>query len=323
MRPPVAQETSASSVLLTGGTGFVGRAVLAELLAQEHRVTALVRSPEKLEAVVADLDGDRVQAVEGTLFDAPRLGDAFQGCQAVIHLVGIIMETPSSGQTFDRIHRQGTQAVVDAAVAAGVRRFVHMSALGSRPEAKSRYHGSKWAGEEIVRSSGLDWTLFRPSIIHGPQGEFMELLKTFACGLIPPVMPYFGSGRARLQPVSVRDVAHCFVSALNRPETVGQTYDLGGPRTYSWRELYAVAKRLIPGARRWKPRVGQPVFMARLLAATLMKTPLVPAKLKFNADQVIMSQEDSVCDHTAVESAFGIKLRDFEAELSEYGGRIR
>ncbi|MCP4251677.1 MAG: NAD(P)H-binding protein [bacterium] len=318
----MAQESSSSTVFLTGGTGFVGRAVLAELLAQGYRVKALVRSRQKLESIVADSDGDRVQAVEGTLFDTLRLGDVLQNCQAVIHLVGIIMET-RGGQTFERIHRDGTQAVVDAAVAAGVRRCVHMSALGSRPEARSRYHATKWAAEEIVRNSGLDATIFRPSIIHGPDGEIMELLKTFACGLNPPVMPYFGSGRARLQPVSVRDVAHCFVDALNRRETVGRAYDLGGPKTYSWREIYAVAKRLIPGARRWKPRIGQPVFMARMLAATLMKTPLVPARLKFNADQVIMSQEDSICDHTAVESAFGIQLRDFEAELAEYGGRIR
>ena len=127
----------------------------------------------------------------------------------------------------------------------------------------------------------------------------------------------------RPQPVSVGDVAVCFVEALHRPATVGQVYELGGPKAYSWKQLYAVCKRLIPGARRWKPRLSQPVFIARLLAATVMRTPLVPAKLRFNADQVRMSQEDSVCDHTVVEKAFGIKLRDFEVELAEYADRIR
>jgi len=318
----MAERNATSRVFVTGATGFVGRYVVRELLARSHTVSALIRSPEKLQAVFPDLDPARVQPVRGTLFDPAALRDGLSGCQAILHLVGIILEQ-GRGQTFDRIHRQGTEAVVAAAQAAGVRRYVHMSALGSRADAVALYHKTKWAAEECVRRSGLDWTIFRPSIIHGPDGEFMELLKTFACGLIPPVMPYFGSGRARLQPVAVQDVARCFVEALHRPETVGQIYELGGPRTYNWRELYAVAQRLIPGARRWKPRVGQPVFIARLLAATVMKTALVPAKLKFNADQVRMSQEDSTCDPTAVERAFGFKLRDFETELAAYAGAIR
>jgi NADH dehydrogenase len=309
-------------VFLTGGTGFVGRYVLGELVERGHDVVALVRSKETFNAVFPDVDRERVRCLRASVFDRAALGDGMAGCDTVIHLVGIIMESCRS-QSFDLIHRQSTQAVVDAATDAGVRRYVHMSALGTRANAVAQYHRSKWAAEQYVRGSDLEWTIFRPSVIHGPDGEFMELMKAFACGLIPPVMPYFGSGRARLQPVSVRDVAFCFVEALARAVTVGKIYELGGPKSYSWKQLYAACKRLIPGARRWKPRVGQPVLIARLLAATVMKTPLVPRKLKFNADQVTMSQEESVCDHAIVESAFGIELRDFEAELAEYADRIR
>jgi NADH dehydrogenase len=197
-----------------------------------------------------------------------------------------------------------------------------MSALGTRPSAVSRYHQTKWAAEEYVRSSGLEWTIFRPSVIHGPDGEFMELMQTFACGWLPPVWPYFGAGENKLQPVSVRDVAYCFVDALHRPETIGKTFELGGPKAYTWKQLYQSCKRIIPCAKRWKPLVGQPVPIAKLLAMTVMKTPLVPAKLKFNVAQVQMSQEDSVCESTPIERTFGIKLRHFEEELATYADLI-
>lgn len=226
------------------------------------------------------------------------------------------------GQTFDRVHRRGTIAVVDALREAGISRYVHMSALGARADAVSKYHLTKYEAEEYVRNSGLDWTVFQPSIIHGYDGEFMRLMKTFACSLIPPVMPYFGSGRARLQPVSVKDVAYCFVDAIKRAETIGKTYPLGGPVDYNWKELYETCRRIIPGSRKWKPLVSQPVAVAKLLARTVMKTPLVPAHLKFNVGQVQMSQEDSVCPIEPVESTFGIKLRDFERELTRYAALI-
>ena len=309
-------------VLLTGGTGFVGRYVLGELVRRGHHAVCLVRSEDKLRAVMPDVDRRRVTSVPGTIFDRSPLRDAVSGADAVIHLVGIISEG-RGGQTFDCIHRRGTAAVVEAAVNAGVRRFVHMSALGTRPDAVSKYHRSKWAAEQCVRVASLDWTIFRPSVIHGPDGEFMQLMKMMTCSLFPPVMPYFGSGRCRLQPISVGDVARCFVEALHRPETVGQVFEMGGAKTYNWKELYAACRRLIPGARRWKPAVGQPVLVAKLLAATVMKTPLVPARFRFNKAQIQMSQEDSVCDHTALESAFGITLGDFETELAAYAANIR
>ena len=125
-----------------------------------------------------------------------------------------------------------------------------------------------------------------------------------------------------MQPVAVQDVAHCFAESLNRTETIGKTLDLGGPKSYSWKELYTVCKQTIPGAKKWKPMVGQPVFIAKMLAGTIMKTPLVPANLKFNHGQVQMSQEDSVCDHHIVERTFDMRMRDFEEELASYSGRI-
>ncbi|HEY3242253.1 MAG TPA: complex I NDUFA9 subunit family protein, partial [Phycisphaerae bacterium] len=283
-------------VMLTGAGGFVGRHVLRELLRRGHTPVCLVRSPVRFEKATHGLDARRLEIIQGDLFDAAALRNAAEKSDACIHLVGIIMENRLRRRTFDRVHRLGTINVVNALLAAGKRRCVHMSALGTRADAVSRYHQTKFAAEEYVRNSGLEWTIFRPSLIHGSDGEFMELMHTFACGWIPPVWPYFGRGENRLQPVSVRNVAHCFVDALHRQETIGKTYELGGPKAYTWKELYQTCKRIIPCAKRWKPLAGQPVPLAKLLAMTVMKTPLVPAKLKFNVAQVQMSQEDSTCE---------------------------
>ncbi len=310
-------------VFVTGATGFVGRHVVRELVLRGYIPVCLVRSRAQLASATRDLDQQRITSVAGRLTDVGALHAAAEQSDAAIHLVGIILENRLKGQTFDRVHRLGTTAVVNAVREAGIRRHINMSALGSRPNAVADYHRTKYAAEECVWDSGLDWTIFRPSIIHGHDGEFMQLMKTFACSLIPPIMPYFGTGDNRLQPVSVKDVAYCFVEALRRDATISQTYSLGGPRPYSWKEMYALCRRLIPGAKRWKPMVSQPVPIAKMLAMTVMKTPFVPPNLKFNIGQVQMSQEDSVCAIEPVEEAFDIKLRDFESELARYAPLIR
>lgn len=319
-----------STVFLTGATGFVGRSIVRELLARGITPVCLVRSPEKLFSQHREVRQERFVVVEGDLFNKKALYAGIERSQAIIHLVGIIIARPLRGQTFHRIHVKGTQNVVEAARRRGLRRFVHMSALGTRPNAVAKYHQTKWAGEEIVRNSRLDWTIFRPSIIHGPEGEFMRLMKRFMCGLVPPVIPYFGSGQARLQPVSVKDVAYCFVEALLGSETIGQVIPLGGIQPYSWIELYETCRALIPCAKKWKPLVSQPVPVAKAIAI-LTKPLMAMAEMfsksaglfRFDVGQVQMSQEDSTCDHTIAQNLFGIQMRDFEAELALYADQIK
>ena len=318
------------SVMVTGATGFVGRSVVRELLSRGYQPVCLVRSPQKLLKQHPDVSPDRMTTVAGDLHDAAALRHAADLSQAVIHLVGIIVARPMKGQTFQKVHVQGTKNVVSAAAESGIRRYLHMSALGARPDGVSTYHRTKWAAEEFVRASGLDWTVFRPSLIHGPDGEFMQLMKQFMCGWVPPAIPVFGGGSARLQPVSVRDVAHCFVRALSDPVTVGQVYPLGGPRAYTWRDLYNICRSRMRGAKRWKPIVSQPVPVAKLMA--ILGQPLmglaeaiVPrlGLYRFDAGQVQMSQEDNVCDPDVAEKAFSLKLRDFEEDLTLYADQIR
>lgn len=309
-------------VLLTGASGFVGGYVLRELVDQGYRPVCVVRRPEDLTVRLPSRIADGCDIRAGDLFDVSALGQAAAGCTGAVHLVGIIEENPRAGATFERIHVEGTRNVLQACRSAGVNRYVHMSALGSRPDSPSRYHRTKWRAEELVRESALAWTIFRPSLIHGPEGDFMRMMKSFCMGgLRRPVMPYFGSGNARIQPVSVRDVATCFVAALSRPETVGKTYDLGGPAQYTWREFYDICAEAIVGHRRAK--VPVPVFLAKLMARTIV--PLTPSFLmphKFNVEQVQMSQEDNVCDIGPVQRDFGLTLRDFRQEVATYADQI-
>jgi len=157
----------------------------------------------------------------------------------------------------------------------------------------------------------------------------MQLMKRFMCGLVPPVIPYFGSGQAKVQPVSVKDVAACFVRSLAEPETNGKVIPLGGPRAYTWVELYNVCRALMPGAKHWKPIVSQPVAFAKFSAVLgqpimALAETIVPSMrvFRFDAGQVQMSQEDSTCDHTIAERSFGVKMRAFEDELASYADRI-
>lgn len=326
---PTAQPTTAPTgaiekgkVLVTGASGFVGGYVVRELVARGYEPVCLVRHLDRLGHSLPQEQRSRLRGVVGDVLNHDALAKAAHDCAACIHLIGIIEEKPLHGQTFQRMHVDATRAVLAACAEAGIRRYVHMSALGTRPHAVSRYHQTKWEAEELVRASRLDWTIFRPSLIHGPDGEFMRMMKFFSTSKIrQPVMPYFGSGNALIQPVSVRDVAMLFVRSLTMPETVAQVYELGGPERLTWKELYDACAIAITGRRRIK--VPVPVPIARLVATFVMPlTPRLLVPYKFNVGQVQMSQEDSICNIGPIEKAFGTQLRDFRTELSQYADML-
>jgi len=257
----------------------------------------------------------------GDIFDRKAMAEGMRGSIAVIHLVGIIFEKPASGVTFERIHTQGTRNVVDAATAAGVKRYVHMSVLGTRPAAISDYHKTKYAAEQYVRASSLDWTIFRPSMIHGPKGEFMAMVNKWVRKKAPPffAMPYFKSrrrdgGPPEIQPVFVKEVARAFVDALEKPKTIREIYPIAGAQRFTWPDFYRTTSRIIRG----RPRMvaGIPAGVAKVMAKVL--GPLVP----FNRDQVIMSQEDNTADLTKFKADFGWEPRGLEETLATYAGQL-
>ena len=221
----------AQRVFVTGGTGFVGKAVIRALLAQGFLVRCLVRPGSE-----HDLKGfESIDRVPGDVLQPDGLAASVEGCSALVHLVGIIREQRGRGVTFDRLHTQATRNMLALARAAGIKRFAQMSALGARPGARARYHQTKWEAEEAVRASDLEWTIFRPSIIFGRGDAFMSVLGRAVKRL--PVMPVLGDGRYRLQPIPVEQVAQGFGRALRTPESVRQTYEVAGPTPYAFVDL--------------------------------------------------------------------------------------
>ena len=221
------------------------------------------------------------------------------GCDAVIHLVGIIREFPAKGITFERLHVAATGNVLAAAQAQGVRRYLHMSANGTGPAAATDYHRTKWQAEMLVCDSGLDWTIFRPSLIFGRGGEFVTMLADLIRKT--PLVPVIGDGRYRLQPVAVAQVAESFVRALAMPETVGQTYHLGGGQSYSYDEILDLTAKAI--GRDHVNKTHQPLFMVLPMIRLMEHAPHFP----ITAEQVEMLLRGNVCDTGDWTATFGIR----------------
>ncbi len=281
-------------VFVTGGTGFVGREVVQALRAEGYGVRCLVRRGSE-----RDLHGlGAIERVEGDVMARESLTDGMAGCDTVIHLVGIIREHPSTGVTFERVHTQGTVNVLETAAAVGARRYVHMSALGTRAGARSRYHRTKWAAEEAVRASPVPWTIFRPSIIYGRGDEFVTMLAGMIARL--PIVPVIGTGRQRLQPVPVAHVAQGFVRSLERPATVKHTYEVGGPEPVTMVELLErVAKAM---GRRRPLRAHAPLGLVRAMTRVLYRVPGYP----LTPDQLLMLEEENTCEPGPFYEAFGL-----------------
>ena len=291
-------------LLVTGGSGFVGRAIVERLLSRGHVVRVLARGTRP------SLGGG-VESVEGSILRPQSLPAACQGVDAVLHLVGIISEV--GDQTFERVHTEGTRNMLHAARSAGIRRFIHMSALGTRSNAVARYHQSKWRAEEAVRASGLDWTIFRPSLIYGPGDGFVGLFARMARW--SPVLPVVGTGRSRVQPVAVEDAAHCFASAPMTPAAVGRTFDLCGPRSYPFDE---VVRMILRATGRNRGVFHLPLPIARLQAGILESVfpRILDQAPPLNRDQIQMLQEDNVGDPGPASEVFGFSPRPFEEGLA-------
>lgn len=292
-------------IVITGATGFVGEEVVRQARADGHAVRAIVRDVAQAETF---RQRHSVELFHGNVLHAPSLEGAMDGAKCVIHLVGIINEWQEN--TFERAHTQATINVVDAAKKAGVKRYLHMSALGTRPGAHSRYHQTKWAAEEAVRKSGLAWTIFRPSLIYGAHDISINVMAKMV--RLSPFVPVLGNGYSKIQPVSVENVAKAFVAAIKNDATIGKVYDLCGPDAFTWNELYDKLQTVL-GTH--KPKLHLPLPIARLQAAMFEKLMPNPP---FNRDQVIMAQEDNVGDQQPADREFMLEKETFEEGIARY-----
>jgi NADH dehydrogenase len=268
-------------VLVTGATGYVGREVATAVAEAGHDVSALARPGSEARVPAG------TTAVTGDVTDPASLADAVQGVDAVANLVAILDGTD---EQFEAVNAGGPRNVVAAAESAGVRRVLHMSAAGvtERNAPRTRYWRTKLAGKQAVMESGLDWTVFEPSFVFGKGGG---ALKTFEGLLRLPVVAVIGDGRYRHQPVWIGDVARAFVVALERPETVGKRYELGGPQVFEFNELLDDLARITGRSPRRKIHV--PVGLMKAQSTVLRH---FPPPLKVTPEQIEMLIEGTECD---------------------------
>ena len=293
-------------ILVTGGTGFVGPKVVHRLRAEERDVRCLVRKPDK----AGPLGSWGCELVQGDVTDEASLRRAAEGCDAVVHLVAII----SGGRAdFQRVMTTGTQNLVAAAKAAGVRRFVLMSALGVSEQTRTLvpYYESKWEMEQTVQASGLEHVIFRPSFVFGRDGGVLPLFVRQVRW--SPVTPVIGSGERRLQPIWVDDVAAFFAGAIDLPAATNRIFDLVGPDRVTWNDLYERIARTLGKRRR---RLHVPVSAARVGAALTERLPKAP----LTRDQLVMLEAgDNVGDTAPAREAFGIEPIPLDEQLRRAG----
>ena len=298
-------------VFVTGGSGFVGREILWQLHEAGHAIRLLSRrggSDEVRQLAYRH----RAEVIDASADSVASLTTAMRGCDAVIHLVGIISETKRN--TFQQVHVDLTRSVLAAATAAGVKRFIHMSALGAKAGARSRYHQTKWQAEELVRNSGLAWTIFQPSVIYGRDDGFVNLLAGICRW--SPVIPIFGPGTNQLQPVAVENVARAFVGALDSAASIGAIYELCGPEVFTMNQLWAEVLRAIGRRRRC---IHLPMALARMQVGCLeIGASLVGRASPLTRDQLLMLEEDNTGDPSKAANDFQLSAPSFADGIAKY-----
>lgn len=300
---------NSSTLAIIGGAGFVGSRLCARLARDGHTVRVLTRHRERHRDLLVL---PTVEVWEGNPHDAAVLDALLAGCDVVINLVGILNEKRHDGSGFEHAHVELPRRIIEACRRRGIKRLLHMSALGAdAAQGVSHYQRSKGRGEDLVlAASDLDVTVFRPSVIFGPGDNF---LRRFA-GLLrlAPVFPLACAG-ARFQPVFVGDVAECFARAIDNPQTIGQRYDLCGPRDYTLLELVRYTAR-ISGMRRWI--LPLPDWLSRLQAEIFEWLPGKP----FSRDNYLSTKHDNVCKKP-FPAIFGITPTPLETVAPYYLGQ--
>jgi uncharacterized protein YbjT (DUF2867 family) len=289
-------------ILVTGGTGFVGPKIVHRLRAEDRPVRCLVRDPDRGK----DLAAWGCELAQGDVTDPESVRRAAEGCDVVVHLVAIIQGKP---EQFERVMVQGLKNVVGAAKEAGVRRFVLMSAVGTSEQTKdlTPYFGAKWRMEQAVKDSGLEHVIFRPSLIFGKDGGALKTFRRLV--RLSPVIPVFGTGNQRIQPIWIENVAEYYAAAIDRPEAANRTFELGGPDIVTYEQLYDRIK-LVLGKRR--PKLNVPLGVMRVNAAIL---EALPGPSPLTRDQLKMIALDNVISNTDAQETFAVELVPLDEQL--------
>jgi uncharacterized protein YbjT (DUF2867 family) len=307
-----------TTVLVTGANGFVGSHMVPALADSGHRVLALVRDDDGAAQVQRRLSASQRMAVETRTGDVTMPGSlptALSGADAVLHLAAIPRDW-DGGATLRLVNTEGTRNLLRAAADAGIRRFVHLGALGVVDDPDLHYASSKAKAMTLVREGGLDWTILAPSLLFGPRDGFFNILANLV-RVSPGVMPLTGRGQARFQPLAIGDFARIAVMALGDDATIGREYLLGGPRAWTYREIVEEVLRGM-GARRLL--VPMPVPVIRLVAAVAERTRI---PFPVATDQLRQLRLDNVGPTDGVEAAFGFLPTPMEGGLTHLRRKLR
>ena len=288
-----------TTAAVIGATGFVGSHLVPHLVDAGHRVIAVSRDGRRLAEWT-----DAVEARAADVATGKGLSEALAGADAAVHLVAIPRQT--KGLTFGEINVRGTRRVVEAAERAGVKRFVHLSAMGVVDDPKLAYLHSKWRGEEAVRASSLDWVVLRPSLMFGEGDGFFNLVKTTLRWWSPGIVAIPGKGDARFQPLSADDVAIAVERSLTDAGRAGSVYELGGPDWITYEQIVDEVMR-VTRMRRLKLPMPIPLISA-LTSVTDRVLPAFPV----SHDQISSLQRPNFTDRDAFEQAFGVRPRPLD-----------
>ncbi len=292
-------------IAVTGGTGFVGRNLVNRLLSDNHEITILANRQSAKE-----LFGKKVRAVSGSVHNFSDLIPAFQESQVVYHLVGIIAETRKN--TFEKTVAEGTKNIVAACREAGVKKIIYLSSLGTSANAQSAYHKTKYLAEQSVINSGLEWVIFRSSIIYGKGDGFLTIMSKIIRML--PFVPIFGDGEYKLQPIHINDLTEVMAAAAMDSRAVGQIIDLGGPEQLEYVQVINYLKQAL-GKKRLNFHIPFGVIKPM---AVLMELFLKPAPL--TRDQLTMLRMGNTGDISKMKALFGIEPIRFENGLRKVFG---
>ncbi|HZQ10541.1 MAG TPA: complex I NDUFA9 subunit family protein [Anaerolineae bacterium] len=293
------------NILITGISGFVGSHLAARLVAEGHTVRGLVRWTDARGHLAPQVNAELVVGDITKLETLPR---AMVGMDAVVHLVAIPYERGKA--TYEAINAQGTRNVVQAAQVSGVKRFVHQSALAADSQSPYAYLKSKGEGEDAVRASSMDWTIFRPSVLVGPEDEFANALARWLV-ITPLVFPLVGDGQARFQPLWIEDMVTMMSAVLNRPDTSEQTYEVGGPEYLTYE---AMVKQILVALQRNRLLIKVPIPLMRpiikVMEVVLPKPPATTSLLD-------LLNVDNTTTLDGVQRNFGFPPRRFADVISD------
>lgn len=291
-------------VFITGASGFVGGHLVDYLLEKGNKVRCLVRS----ESAGKSLSAKGVEVVIGDVTVPETMEGKIGNDDFVVHLVGIIAE--KGGITFESVHCNGTANIVAEAKRAGVRYLFYQSALGADKSSWSGYLKTKAEAEEIVKQSGLRYTIFRPSLIIGPWDgltkKLVEMMK------LSPVLPIPGQGRAKFQPVYIKDWLACIGKVIENPDSYVSTYEIGGPEHLSYREI---VEKLSMAMGHNRPAFKIPMGLMKLGASVFEKILSAPP---VTSDQLKLLEQDNICDLKSIEKNFGFVPVRYEEALKEF-----